>query len=72
LLSPLYSLFLLALSTLSRHYLGDHWASMGLMKALKQRTYPFESQHFAAYRSADIHNATLVAFLREVKHQAFG
>jgi DNA-binding transcriptional LysR family regulator len=53
-------------------HVGDHWASMGLMKALKQRTYAFESQHFAAYRSADIHNAALVAFLREVKHQAFG
>ncbi|CAB3796373.1 LysR family transcriptional regulator [Pararobbsia alpina] len=51
-------------------HVGDHWASMGMMKVLKHRTYAFESQHFAAYRSADANNRTLVAFLRAVKHYA--
>jgi DNA-binding transcriptional LysR family regulator len=51
-------------------HVGDHWAAMGMMKVLKHRTYAFESQHFAAYRSADADNRTLVAFLREVKRQA--
>jgi DNA-binding transcriptional LysR family regulator len=51
-------------------HVGDHWAAMGMMKVLKHRTYAFESQHFAAYRSADADNRTLVAFLRAVKHQA--
>jgi DNA-binding transcriptional LysR family regulator len=51
-------------------HVGDHWAAMGMMKVLKHRTYAFESQHFAAYRSADADNRTLVAFLRAVKRQA--
>lgn len=52
-------------------HVGDHWAAQGEMKALKLRAYTFEAQHFAAYRTADASNRTLMSFLDEVKRHAF-
>jgi DNA-binding transcriptional LysR family regulator len=64
---------------LSGHYIGflpchvgDLWEAQGRMRTIKRRTYSFQSQHFAAYRTADSRNRTLLAFLGAVKRQALG
>jgi DNA-binding transcriptional LysR family regulator len=54
---------------LPRH-MGDGYAALGEMKALKPQIYQFLSQHFAAYRRADKDQPLIRLFVQELRKQA--
>jgi DNA-binding transcriptional LysR family regulator len=56
---------------LPRH-MGDGYAQLGLMRALRPQTYQFLSQHFAAHRRSDKELPLIKLFLRELRQQAKG
>ena len=62
---------------LSGHYIGflpchigDGFAKLGQMRALRRKVYGFDSQHFAAMRKQEADAPLIRAFVGELKHQA--
>jgi DNA-binding transcriptional LysR family regulator len=50
-------------------HVGNTYAAVGKMKALRPQTYQFLSPHYAAYRRADAEQPLIKLFLKELRNQ---
>jgi DNA-binding transcriptional LysR family regulator len=48
-------------------HIGQSWVETGQMRALKPTTYRFLSSHYAAYRKRDEQQATIKAFIKDLR-----
>ncbi|MFK8252735.1 LysR family transcriptional regulator [Ancylobacter terrae] len=51
-------------------HIGEPWVERGQMRQLRAKIYPYDSQHFAAYRRGSAEASLVDAFLQELRRQA--